>query len=512
MIRLHKKTGLFWGTILLLGSNIFVKGLGFFYRVVLVRLLGVEGVGLIEMVSPVFSFLLVLGGCGIQTSLSQIIASRQGAEGHSYFRTALVLLTFTSLGLTAAAYCAAPWLVAHFAPDERILICLQLILPAIIIICLASAFRGLFQGLKYVGTIGMSQNVEQITRVIVGIWVIGQMAGLALPLKISAVSLATVCGEGIGFFYLLLVYFRGRKEYFLEPRQGFGFSFKAARELLTLGLPLTASRLASTTIMMLQAILIPVCLKMAGWDIRAATEIYGRFAGVALALLHLPGVFTAALTVSVLPAVAESMTFDITGRRLMRQRVNDSLQAASSFTLLGMLLLFIFADPLCTLLFNNPPAAPILRILTLGGVFLYLQLTIISVLQGLGEVKILLVNNVISGVILLTGIILLTPRPDFGINGAAIAVDLSWICGFILNLISVYRKAKIKLNWRNIALKPALAAMAALLIYYSQQFFFPSWFENQNVTIMLLQGIMVMVVYLLCLFFSGGLIRIRRRN
>ena len=55
-----EKTGLFWGTILLLGSNIIVKGLGFFYRVILVRLLGVEGVGLIEMAAPIYSFLLVL--------------------------------------------------------------------------------------------------------------------------------------------------------------------------------------------------------------------------------------------------------------------------------------------------------------------------------------------------------------------------------------------------------------------------------------------------------------------
>ncbi|NLF79604.1 MAG: polysaccharide biosynthesis protein [Clostridia bacterium] len=496
----------------MLGSNIFVKGLGFFYRVVLVRLLGVEGVGLVEMVSPVFSFLLVLGGCGIQTSLSQIVAAKQGSESHIYFRTALMILAISSTLLTAAAYFAAPWLVRQFAPDERILFCLQLILPAIIIICLASAFRGLFQGLKYVGAIGMSQNVEQITRVAVGIWLIGQMAVLALPEKVGAVSLATVCGEGIGFLYLLYVYFRGRKEYFLAPSRNHSFSFKAARELLALGLPLTASRLVSTGIMMLQAILIPLCLKLGGWDIRAATEIYGRFAGVALALLHLPGVFTSALSVSVLPAVAESMTYDITGRRLMRQRINDSLQAASSFTLLGMLLLFLFASPLCTLLFDNPPAAVILRILTIGGIFLYLQVTLISVLQGLGEVKILLVNNIICGVVLISGILLLTPLPSLGISGAAIAVDISWLCGFCLNLYGVYRKAKIKLDWSNIALKPAAAALIVLLFYYSQQFFSPSLIENQNMTTMLWQGIMVIAVYLLSLILSGGLIKIRRQK
>ena len=85
MMGLHKKTGLFWGTVFLLASNIITKGLGFFYRVVLVRILGTEGVGLIEMVTPIFAFLLVVSGLGIQTALSQKIAAKRGDISQVYF-------------------------------------------------------------------------------------------------------------------------------------------------------------------------------------------------------------------------------------------------------------------------------------------------------------------------------------------------------------------------------------------------------------------------------------------
>ncbi len=476
------------------------------------RLLGVEGVGLIEMVSPIFSFLLVLAGCGIQTALSQIIAARHGENSRRYFHTAVILLVIGSSILTGAAYLAAPWLIENFAPDQRILLCFKAVLPAIIIICAASSLRGLFQGNKQVAPLGISQNVEQIIRVIAGIWLIGKLATAGLEIEVSAASIATVCGELAGVIYLIWVYLRRKNQLFSSMDNKGGFSFGAAKELLRMGLPLTGSRLVSTGILMLQALLIPLCLKMAGWDIRAATEIYGRFSGVALALLHLPGVFTSALTVSVLPAVAESMTYDISGQRILGQRINASMQAASSFTLLGMVLLFLFADPLCTYLFDNPPAAAILKILTCGGIFFYLSLTLASILQGLGEVRQLLVNNIISGIILLLGIVLLTPHASLGIQGTALAADISWLCAFLLNLLSVYRKGKVRLDWKNIAFKPAMAALVAILCYYFARPLFPGLLSNQNITTMLICGIVVAVVYLLTLFVCGGLIKLRRQK
>lgn len=505
-------TGLLWGTILLLGSNIIVKGLGFFYRVVLVRLIGVEGVGLIEMAAPIYSFLLVLAGCGIQTALSQIIAARHGAESRGYLKTALLLLVICGAAVTGLAYIFTPWLITHFAADQRIALCLQTLLPAIIVICLASAFRGLLQGNKQVGALGMSQNIEQAVRVIIGIGIISRLATADLAVQASAASLATVCGETAGLIYLLCVYQRRRKKLFpfheAKPR----CNARAAHELLRLGLPLTGSRLIASAIMMLQAILIPLCLQYGGWDIRAATEIYGRFSGVALALLHLPGVFTAALSVSVLPAVAESMTYDISGRRLLSQRVNQSLQASSAFTLLGMLLLIIFAEPLCTLIFDNQPAAPLVRILAAGGVFMYLQTTLTSVLQGLGAVRTLLVNNIISGVVLIAGILLLTPLPELGINGAAIALNICWASGFALNLFSFYHRAQVKLDWRNIALRPLVAAVITSLAYYSQKFVSPQLLETHSLPLLALEGLGVCLIYLLILYLQGGMVALCGRN
>ncbi|MEG2213862.1 MAG: oligosaccharide flippase family protein, partial [Clostridiales bacterium] len=107
-----KQQGLLLGTILMLFSNIIVKGLGFAYRVILVRLLGTEGVGLIEMVSPLFSFLLVFAGLGIQPALSQKVAST-GDDKQIFMRTAQIMLLFSGILLTLAGFGATDFMIAH---------------------------------------------------------------------------------------------------------------------------------------------------------------------------------------------------------------------------------------------------------------------------------------------------------------------------------------------------------------------------------------------------------------
>lgn len=449
-----RKQGLLLGTALLLCSNIFVKGLGFFYRVMLVRLLGAEGIGLVEMVSPLFSFLLVIAGLGLQLALSQSTASGRFAPAGE-FRTAKILLTLSGGLVCLLSFQLAPFLIRHFVPDQRIYQCFVAVLPAIFIISLASAYRGYFQGQRQVSALGMSQSVEQIVRIACGLWLVSRLAGLGIEKAAAGASLATVCGEAAGFCYLILRLKAGR-----EPLKA-PFSFKTAGRLLRFGLPVTLGRLATSAIMMLQAFLIPLCLQKAGWDMRAATEMYGRFSGVAMSMIHLPGVFTSALAVAVMPAVAE----EAGGGNLLKSRVGNSLRAAGVFTFPGMLLLFCFADQLCGIIFHSPLAAPLVRLLALGGCFFHLQITLASILQGLGEVRALLINNILAGLILLAGIVLLVPRPTLGISGAALAADVAWVSGFTLNLLHFLRVSRLKFDWVNVLAKPTFAALIAGGVY-----------------------------------------------
>ena len=449
---------LLYGTVLLFASNVLVKGLGFFYRVALVRMLGAEGVGLVEMVTPIYAFLLVLAGLGLQPALAQSVAGSGREQGDLYFRVAGRMLLLSGMTVTLGAAALSPLLVTCFAADRRIAQSLLAILPAITVVSLASCWRGWFHGRRDLGVLGMSQNVEQVVRVILGLYLVRLLRPAGLEQAAAGVSLATVGGEMAGFLYLLLRRSLGRRKRRRLSRHGAETGgWQAARRLLAYGLPMTGGRLVNSALLMLQAYLIPFCLQKGGYGVSAATEIYGRFSGVALTLLHLPGVFASALATAVMPAVAESSSDPDT----LRLYIIRPLQATVICTLPGMALLFIYAEPLCAGLFNNAPAAPILQLLTPGGVFFYLQMTLAGVLQGLGDVKRLLINNAVAGCLLLIGVMLLVPLPGVGVHGAALAMDLAWLGGFLLHLVATRRHLGRDLPWGLILGSPLLALAAA---------------------------------------------------
>ena len=447
---------LLYGTLLLFISNVLVKGLGFGYRVILVRMLGAEGMGLVEMVTPIYAFLLVLAGLGLQPALAQKVAGSDAALAGGYFRTARRLLLLSGSVVTVGAVLLSPLLVRWFAADARVGPALLALLPAVLIVSLASARRGWFHGRRELGSLGMSQNVEQAARVVLGVWLVRRLRPAGLARAAAGVSLATVGGELAGYLYLVL---RGGLRRPQRLRKRTGAEREQARQLLAYGLPMTGGRLVNSVLLMLQAFLIPCCLQRAGYGVTAATEIYGRFSGVALTLLHLPGVFASALATAVMPAAAASKT----DAELLLRHVVRPLQAVLICTLPGMALLYLYAYPLAAGLFNNAPAAPLLRLLTPGGVFLYLQTTLAGVLQGLGDVKRLLINNAVAGILLLAGVVWLVPREDFGICGAAVAMDLSWLCGFLLHLAAVRRHLVRDLPWTRVVCPSLLALVAAVV-------------------------------------------------
>ena len=448
------RRSLVYGTALLFASNVLVKGLGFYYRVALVRLLGAEGIGLVEMVTPVYSFLLVLAGLGLQPALAQSVAGDR-RRSEACFRVSRRLLFLSGLGVSIGAAALAPQLSLFFAADPRVEASLLAITPAIFIVSLASAWRGWFQGRRELGVLGMSQNTEQIARVALGLYLAPRLLPLGLEKGAAGVSLATVGGELVGFLYLALIgSIRHRKSAPADPEKRYR---QAASNLLAYGLPMTGGRLVNSALLMLQAYLIPFCLQSAGYSVAAATEIYGRFSGVALTLLHLPGVFASALATAVMPAVAENAAKP----EALPPYIARPLQATMICTLPGMTLLFLYADPLCAALFHNAQAAPVLRALAPGGVFFYLQMTLAGIIQGLGDVRRLLINNAVSGCLLLLGVALLVPLQGIGIHGAALASDLAWLCGFLLHLATVRRHLRQGLPWRKIAGSPLLALAAA---------------------------------------------------
>ncbi len=451
------------GTGILIITNFVVKVLSLIYRGVLIRLIGSEGLGLSEMITPLFSFLLVLASLGIPLAISNLISADTARKNFmTIFKTGIYMLLINALVVTVIALLLFPVITTYIFNDPRLYLAFLLFFPSVILITVFSAFRGYFQGSHESSRIGKSQTVEQLVRVIVGIAIVSLLLqrGYPLSVMIAGLSIATFCAEFAGGAYLWRHF---RKETKAVRDRGH-FSPAVAKNFIRMGSPITVSRIVTTLAISCQAILIPKALVLSGYSLSEAASLYGYFSGVALTVLHLPAIITGAITTPLIPAVAEAN--EAKNRVLLHKRIKDSLMF-TSYTAVPMLaFIFYFATPICDILFSAKEAGPLLSLFCLGGVLLYMQQPMVAVLQGLNCFKQLLICLVLGDGLYIILLLFCYLRGNFTIEQGIVAFiinDAALLFSYII-LLKVKTGVHMRLM-RNIFF-PLLYSLGGLCVLY----------------------------------------------
>ena len=88
--------GFLKGVLILGASGFIAKVLGAFYRIPLTNLIGSYGMGLYQLVFPLFSLLLTISTAGIPVAVSKLVAEKVAdnnfGQAKKVFKTALVML------------------------------------------------------------------------------------------------------------------------------------------------------------------------------------------------------------------------------------------------------------------------------------------------------------------------------------------------------------------------------------------------------------------------------------
>ena len=89
------------GTLLLTVTGLSSRVIGFFYRIFLSRIIGAEGLGIYQLIFPIFALCIAFSASGIQTAVSRFVAAADHKNtGMSYLYAGLVLSVGIALSLT----------------------------------------------------------------------------------------------------------------------------------------------------------------------------------------------------------------------------------------------------------------------------------------------------------------------------------------------------------------------------------------------------------------------------
>lgn len=447
-----------YGTLLLTIASFITRFISFFYKVYIIRLIGPEGIGLYEMVFPIYSLILVMTTAGIPVAVSKLVsesyAQRNTNNVRRIFYVSISFLICSGLISTVTIIWLAPYVATVIFSDTRVYWPFLATIPAIFIVAVGSVFRGYFQGIQNMLPNSLGQIFETIVRFGAGVYLASKLLSYGLEFAAAGLALAMVAGELAGLL-VLLVFFRFSKE-ITEQSLGISYSItKTLKELAILALPITLTRVVISFSSTLQAVLIPKRLELAGYSVKEATKIYGQFSGMALSLIHLPTIITVSLAISLVPAIAEAVACQ--NFTLIKKRTNQAFRI-TILTAIPVGVVFLnFSGEIMEIFYNSPEAGVLLQVLAIGCPFIYLQQTTGGILQGLGRVDIIFKNALISTLIDTGLIYLLTPY--FGIYGSILAVMAGAVYYSLTNLKWLFKLSRLKNDWQRNILKPVGAGV-----------------------------------------------------
>lgn len=387
-----KKRAFLTGTLLLTGTGFLCRILGFFYRIFMSRTIGAEGLGIYNMVHPVFGICFAMCAGSIQTALSQYVAANQ-KKGRAVFRTGLLVSLSLSL-LLALSICKASSFIARYLllepRCEPYLLIMALSVP---FAALHACINGYYYGMQKSHVPAFSQVAEQIIRMGAVFCIVQVMQQNGQEITVSLAVYGHLIGEmaSAAFTLFCLVVFPPAKSLGRKVKDA-GKSENYILPLLALALPLMGNRLVLNLLASAEAIWIPNRLTRYGLSSGEAFSVYGVLTGMAMPFILFPSAITNSMAVLLLPSVAQAQA-EGNGKQ-----ISSAISMALRYSLyMGILctgIFFLYGRELGSSVFQSPAAGSYIRVLGWLCPFMYLATTLGSILNGLGKTSQTFLQNV----------------------------------------------------------------------------------------------------------------------
>ena len=469
------------GAALLLIGSVVAKMLGALYRIPLTNVLGAEGMGMYQLVFPVYALFMVLATAGIPTALSRTVAEKRATVESTRKYLSVSMLALFLLGLIFATIMAVfSKFLAQKQGNADTYPGFLIIAPAIVCVCVISGFRGWFQGEMYMLPTALSNVVEQVVKLAVGLGLSYALAKRGVVYAVCGALLGVTVSEIATVLYMLLTYLvrsaKQKKENALTARVAveraegdvakrarFRITKAEAKGILHVALPIAAVSVLMPLSSFFDSVIVVNMLKVFGLEKSVATAQYGIISGPVNSLINMPVVAIMSLAVAIVPSVSASrVTRDIDGVML-----KSSLCVRLAY-LLGIPFAFylaVFAKNVIGALYPDLSydsaivAVNVLRITAANVVFLSTMQIYVSLLQALDKTKYAVLSLVCAIIVkIVLGVVLTRYR---GINGAAIASLSLPVVSYFGTLLSYYKICGLRLE-KNVGLNLVSGVIMAL--------------------------------------------------
>ncbi|MDR3239089.1 MAG: polysaccharide biosynthesis protein [Clostridiales bacterium] len=468
-----RRKSLVAGALILTAAGVLTRILGFVYRIYMSNIMGAEGMGLYQLILPVYGLAWSIACSGFSTTISKVIAAERvkGEYGNMgrVLKQSVAITSAIGVALSLALYFCADVVGIYFFQDMRTITALRILSIAFPFMAAGTCVRGYFLGLQETLVPAVNQVLEQCVRMIVIFFLAGYFIPRGLEYACVVSVIGIVCEEFISFLYIFLSYRSFKRKNKLTKRPS--LSPRASLSLiLGMAMPLTANRVCASLLATLENVLIPQRLQAFGMTADQAIGAFGQMSGMAMPLIYFPTALLTSLSITLVPTVSEAVAVNQLGK--IRETISKSMLFTTISGMGAASLFLTFPDQLGMVIYHQP-IGQMLFILGLMCPFLYIQIIFSGILNGLGHQMFIFKVSLLSSCISILFIYFLVPLR--GVNAFILGWFVSLTVSCTLEMNKIYDSIHLDLDAVNWVFKPALAAAAAGLSmkWLGAHFLFP---------------------------------------
>ena len=473
--------------------------------------------------------LFMLSTAGLPVAISRLVASAnergRPREIRRVYRLSVTMFGLIGLFCSLLLFFGAE-AIGNFSEHRDAALAMRVISPTLFLICISSAIRGYFQGLKNMYPTAISQFIEAFFKLAVGLGAVAVSKNLGASPAVQAAF--GISGLTVGVFLgtiFLVVYkrFFDRKNHPIRKSREADAWRVLAKRIALIAVPVTITSSALYLAQFLDTLVINRALMGSGVPLQTAEQLYSAYTTYAVPLADLlPSTLVYPIAISILPTVSAALA--VKRYKKAKYYIFSSLRISGIIALPASLGLAVLARPAIALIFGTggvpietssgtvmpiDVAAPALSLLSLGIFLISMLSTTNALLQACRRSYLPMVSVSIGVVFLVIAEIGLVSVPEVGIYGAPIATLVCYTVALALNIRFLAKTQKLKLEFFNLFAKPACCAAFSAAGAHGVNLLLSALIGNERritcALILLVAVIVAVVIYVVAMLAVKGI-------
>lgn len=450
---------------LLTASNITTGILGFIFTIYLSKILGPEGMGLYNLVMPIYNLFICLMTAGVVASISKITAIyNEKGEHNNIVKTIRVVAMFNilwALLIGIMVFFAAPIIGKYGVNDIRTIDAIRVICPAMVCIAISNIFKGYFYGTSKITVPAIIDILEKALRILIVSVLLFFLNAKTLQNMVTLATVALCIGEFQSLLGLF-VYYKYSINKMPPSHEVPESKFQLLFDVVIIFIPLCMNGFLTNILGTLSTLIVPRRLVAAGFSHIEALGMIGKYSGMAMTLITIPLIVVATINTLLIPDLSQTLS---KGKQYEASlRIRKVIKLAFLLGISTTIICNVIPDSLGLMFYGRNDLGAYIRFSSLAAPIFFTGTTMFGILNGLNKQGMILRNSLIEAILELVFLYLFTAIPSINIFGHSITMFIACSTGLMLNLHEVNKHIDINLNKSNIIIYILLGFLTFFII------------------------------------------------